>query len=129
MSLATDATNASGNAMANQEKYMESYGGKLQQISTQVDAFWLSFYNSDATKFVLDAIVQITKQINNLADSFGAGKVAILGFLGAIGTIAGYRNIKHSGGRHKSQYVCLNEYASEALSVRRTSFYNKSAYS
>lgn len=84
MNLANEATNASGNAEANQEKWEESVNGKMQKISTQWDSFWLNFYNSDFVNGSLDAIVSITGALDNLSESLGGGTTAALAFAGAL---------------------------------------------
>ena len=76
MSIADAASVTSGNAEANQEKYEESVNGKLQKISTQWDAFWLSVYDSKTTDFVLDFLIKLTGGIDNLAQSLGGGLTA-----------------------------------------------------
>ena len=69
MSLADQATTAQGNALANQEKYQESFAGKTQEIRTQMDAFWISFFNSDAVDGVLDFIINLIEGFNKLAET------------------------------------------------------------
>lgn len=102
MALAEESTNASGNAMSNQEKYLESYNGKLQQISTQMDAFWLSFYDSNVTKAVLDFLISLTKGFNNLADTISPIGALITAAFGTLSGIAGFKKLKNGGGRAKT---------------------------
>ena len=92
--LATEATNTLGNAEANQEKYLESYNGKLQQISTQMDAFWLSLFNSDAISKVLDGIIELTKWFNNLAEAITPIGALLTGFSGILLGITAGKYIK-----------------------------------
>lgn len=113
MELATEATNTSGNALENQEKYFDSYGGKLQQISTQTDAFWMSFYNSGVTKGALDVIIGITKGINKMSDSIGAGTTMAIGLVTALTGLSAVKTIKNGGGRDKK--FSLEEYATEQV--------------
>lgn len=80
MSIADTASVISGNAEANQEKYEESYNGKIQKITTQWDAFWLSVYDSKATDFVLDFLIKFTEGVDNLAQSLGGGTTAAMLF-------------------------------------------------
>ena len=61
MSLAEEATTANGNAEANQEKYMESTAGKLQAIKTQMQDFWVNFYNSGTVNGVLEFVHSLTE--------------------------------------------------------------------
>ena len=69
MSLAKEATTAQGNALANQEKFQESFAGKTQEIRTQMDAFWINFFNSDAVDNILDFVINLTEAFNGLADA------------------------------------------------------------
>lgn len=71
MSLAEEATNAQGNAEANQEKYMESFNGKVQAIKTQMDEFWLNFYNSDQVGGALDFVRGLTEGFTGLEKTLG----------------------------------------------------------
>ena len=71
MNLANEATTTSGNAEANQEKYMESFSGKIQAIKTQMDEFWLNFYNSDQVSGVLDFVQGLTEGFTGLEEAIG----------------------------------------------------------
>lgn len=71
MTLAGEATTTSGNAEANQEKYMESFSGKIQAIKTQMDEFWLNFYNSDQVSGVLDFVQGLTEGFTGLEEAIG----------------------------------------------------------
>ena len=90
MALAETASTAEGNALANQEKYEESMVGKMQQMQSQLDEFWIHFYNSDAVNGILDFLVNVTKGINDLSDAItplgalltGIGATGIFGGLG-----------------------------------------------
>ena len=93
MALAEEATITSGNAEENQEKYEESYGGKLQKISTQWDAFWLEIYDSDLTKGVLDMLIGVTGGLDNLVDSLGAGGAAFIAFMNTIAAAGLAKNL------------------------------------
>lgn len=71
MNLANEATTTSGNAEANQEKYMESFSGKIQAIKTQMDEFWLNFYNSDQVSGALDFVQGLTEGFTGLEEVIG----------------------------------------------------------
>ncbi len=71
MNLANEATTTSGNAEANQEKYMESFSGKIQAIKTQMDEFWLNFYNSDQVSGALDFVQGLTEVFTGLEEAIG----------------------------------------------------------
>ena len=63
MSLAEEATTANGNAEANQEKYMESTAGKLQAIKTQMQDFWVTFYNSGTVNGLTEGFTSLEKTL------------------------------------------------------------------
>lgn len=71
MSLAEEATTANGNAEANQEKYMESTAGKLQAIKTQMQDFWVNFYNSGSVNGVLEFVHSLTEGFTALEKTLG----------------------------------------------------------
>lgn len=71
MSLAEEATTANGNAEANQEKYMESTAGKLQAIKTQMQDFWVNFYNSGTVNSVLEFVHSLTEGFTSLEKTLG----------------------------------------------------------
>ena len=71
MNLANEATTTSGNAEANQEKYIESFSGKIQAIKTQMDEFWLNFYNSDQVSGALDFVQGLTEGFTGLEEAIG----------------------------------------------------------
>ncbi len=71
MTLAGEATTTSGNAEANQEKYMESFSGKIQAIKTQMDEFWLNFYNSDQVSGALDFVQGLAEGFTGLEEAIG----------------------------------------------------------
>lgn len=71
MSLAEEATTANGNAEANQEKYMESTAGKLQAIKTQMQDFWVDFYNSGTVNGVLEFVHSLTEGFMSLEKTLG----------------------------------------------------------
>ena len=90
MSLANEATEANGNALENQEKYEDSYIGKLQRLETEWKEFWLNLLNSDEFKKILDILIKIVSKINEFADSTNhAGLVlAGLGLASVVATLA-----------------------------------------
>jgi len=89
MSLATQATYSSGGALENQEKYLESVSGKLQKIGTQWDTLWVTLYNNDGTKKILDFVSGFISLLQDLVETLGT-----LGTVGGIGgLILGSRTI------------------------------------
>ena len=85
MQLAEQATNSQGSALENQEKYEESIAGKTQKIRTEMDSFWIDLYNSDATKGILDFVINLAEAFNELADNIGPVKALVATTFGVMG--------------------------------------------
>lgn len=97
MTLAENATVTSGNALANQEKYADSITGKLQSLRTEMDAFWIDLYNSDAAKNVLDFLKGLLKGITTLGKHIGQLQTLLLlltglSVIGARGKLFGTKD-------------------------------------
>lgn len=71
MELATEATEANGNALKNQEKYEESYAAKLQKLSTEGQTFWINFLDDESIKKIIDGLAALLKYINKIVDVIG----------------------------------------------------------
>ena len=63
--LATEAIEAEGNALANQEKYEESIAGKTQQLKNELSQFWIDTISSDKIETILDELKDLITEINN----------------------------------------------------------------
>ena len=87
MNLANEATKANGNALANQEKYEESYSGKLQRLQTEWQEFWMNLLNSEGFKKLLDVLTELISKINDFADSTSNAGLVIAG-LGLASIVA-----------------------------------------
>lgn len=87
MALAEEATNAEGNALANQEKYQDSYSGRLQDIATSWETFWLSIYNNGFTSAIIDVISTMLSGLNKLADVLGAIPLLISAIAAGAATV------------------------------------------
>lgn len=94
MELAESATLAHGNALANQEKYEDSYTGKITKIKTQWDEFWLVLLNSDQTKDVLDFVSGLTARLIDLEKAIGPIPTAIAGIIALISGKTGFSALK-----------------------------------
>lgn len=97
MQLAEDALNTSGNAMRNQEKYMESFNGKIQSISTGMETFWIHLFNSEAVGGFLDFINNAVELLNRFADATSSPIAGITAIATALAGIATFKG----GGREK----------------------------
>ncbi|MCR4720913.1 MAG: hypothetical protein K5655_04225 [Lachnospiraceae bacterium] len=59
MSLATEATNAEGNALAHQQEYVDSLAGHMQSLKTEMSALWMELLSSDTIKTFIDSIKEL----------------------------------------------------------------------
>ena len=101
MSLAEEATTANGNAEANQEKYMESTAGKLQAIKTQMQEFWVNFYNSDSVNGILEFVHSLTEGFTALEKTLGPMPALLTAVFAAMtvknATMAGLKFLSGGG--------------------------------
>ena len=67
MELATEATNAQGNAMANQQKYMDSLAGKVQSLKTEMSVLWMSLLDSDDIAEMIDSVKELIVSLQDSA--------------------------------------------------------------
>lgn len=72
MGLAAEATRTEGNAMDNYGKYMSSYTGKLQGLSTAMQTFAIHFLDSDSFKILIDTATTLVNILDKLVDTLGA---------------------------------------------------------
>lgn len=59
MNLATEATDADGNALAHQQQYVESLAGHMQSLKTEMSALWMELLDSDTIKTFIDSIKEL----------------------------------------------------------------------
>lgn len=81
--LAT-ANEASGSAMKENEKHLDSIQGKLDQFKSAFEAFSNSFIESDVVKFFVDAGTTILKILNSISSQCGITEIAITGLFMAL---------------------------------------------
>ena len=67
MNLATDAVNANGNALANQEKYEKSLAGHIQSLKTEFSALWIELLNSESLKDLIDSVKEMIVSLEDSA--------------------------------------------------------------
>ena len=77
MDLAEQATNSNGNALENNEKYIDSLSGKLQNLENVGKTAWIHILDSDALKSGVDVLSMLIE----LLDTF-VSKAGVLGTLG-----------------------------------------------
>ena len=68
MDLATEATNTNGNAMANQQKYLESSYGMIQKIKTNMEAFWIKMFDATPIEILLEFVKGLSAVESKLSD-------------------------------------------------------------
>ena len=81
--LAT-ANEASGSAMKENEKHLDSIQGKLDQFKSAFEAFSNSFIESDVVKFFVDAGTTILNILNSISSQCGITEIAITGLFMAL---------------------------------------------
>lgn len=83
MELAEQATNSNGNALQNNEKYIDSMSGKLQNLENVGKTAWIHILDSEALKSGIDVLSMLIE----LLDTF-VSKLGVIGTLGIGGGIA-----------------------------------------
>ena len=80
MQLATEATEANGNALANQEKYEASIAGRTQALKNEMSEFWINTLNSDMLKKITSELTKFVGELND-ANSVAGALVSTVGNL------------------------------------------------
>lgn len=102
MSMAEEATNANGNALENNQKWVDSFGGHLQSLENTAKSAWINILDSETIKGGADILNSLLKVVVGLVDTFGLLPTTA----GIGGIVAGFKNI----GREKcypSYRICL----------------------
>lgn len=69
MQMADEATyNSSGYARGLQEKYEESFNGRLQKLKTTGEEFWINFLNNEGTNMAIDSLTKLIELFTQLTD-------------------------------------------------------------
>lgn len=89
MELAEGAANASGSALENNEKYLESFSGQLQALKNEAKIAWINILDSDTLKGGVEILTTLLKILGELVDK--AGLFSSIG-IGA-GIYAGIKNV------------------------------------
>lgn len=126
MQLAEEATNAEGSALENQQKYMDSFAGKLQSLETEAKIAWINILDSDLLKGGVDLLSGLVKIVGQLVDKFGllnVASVGIGGFLGAknLGLAQVTENGIGLGGLFNSFRINANDYSDIINKIKSTS--------
>ena len=93
MELAEQATNSNGNALQNNEKYIDSMSGKLQNLENVGKTAWIHILDSEVLKSGIDVLSMLIELLDTL--------VSKVGLIGTIGLGVGlFRGIKNVGKRN-----------------------------
>lgn len=91
------AENAEGSALKENEAFLDSIEGKIQQFTNEVQEFWYNLISSDTVKAIIDVGTTIVDVIGNVVDKAGAlGDIGIL-FAGGLGFNKLYKNLFKKG--------------------------------
>lgn len=83
------AQNAEGSALEENEKYLDSIDGKMQQLSNQAQEFWFKLIDSETIKDGVDLLTDLLGVATDFVDTFG-----LLGTIGiGAGAFAGFKNV------------------------------------
>ena len=72
-----DANNAQGSALKENEKYLDSIQGKIDQFNNAVQTLWSNTLDSDVVKFFVDLATQLVK----IVDAVGPLNIALVGLV------------------------------------------------
>lgn len=95
------AENADGSALKENEKYLESIDGKIEQLTNSIQEFWYTVLDTDTVTWVLDSLTSIINLVTDLIDKFGV-LPSLMGTAG--GAFGVFQSIK-GGGRAKNFVV------------------------
>lgn len=85
----TAATNASGSAQEELNKYLDSIDGKMSQLENRAQEFWFKLIDSDAIKNGISLLTDLLELATKFVDTFG-----LFGTAGVIGgAFAGFKNV------------------------------------
>ena len=89
MQLAEEATNANGNALENNQKWVDSFGGHLQSLENTAKSAWINILDSETIKGGVDLLNILLERLTKFIDTVG-----VLPTLAGIGgVIAGFKNV------------------------------------
>ena len=76
-----DAMDAEGSALKENEKYLDSIQGKIDQFTNATQSMWNNFLNADTVKFFVELATQLVK----IVDAVGPLNVALVGLFAYLG--------------------------------------------
>lgn len=80
------SADSAGSAMSENEKYMDSIQGHIDQFTNAVQTMWMNFINTDATKFLVD----VGTGLVSVVDKVGVLKSTILILLGVVAPLKAF---------------------------------------
>lgn len=101
--------NSEGSALEENERYMQSIQGHLEQLKNS----WQQLWNSDIARDQIVPILDIVQALLDVANNLGLIKSAAIAAGAALGTFYGIKNIKDSGGRARFYYIRKVNYPAE----------------
>ena len=94
------AENATGSAAKENEAYLESIDGKLDQLTNKVQEFWDTFIDTDIVKAVIDFLTNLINLATDFVDTIGAFPILMTTVVAAISKFSGAK-LFTGGGRAK----------------------------
>lgn len=94
------AENATGSAAKENEAYLESIDGKLDQLTNKVQEFWDTFIDTDIVKAVIDFLTNLINLATDFVDTIGAFPILVTTVVAAISKFSGAK-LFTGGGRAK----------------------------
>lgn len=80
------SADSAGSAMAENEKYLDSIQGHIDQFTNAVQTMWMNFINADVTKFLVD----VGTGLVSVVDKVGVLKSTILILLGVVAPLKAF---------------------------------------
>lgn len=99
------ASNATGSAMAENEKYLDSIAGKFDQLKASFEAFSVSLVNNDLIK----TIVSLGTEVLNLVTSLQKIKILLPAIAGSVALIVSLRKSDQAAESAARAQSILNE--------------------
>lgn len=72
MSMAEEATNANGNALENNQKWVDSFSGRLQALENTAKSAWINILDSETLATGIDLLNGLLKVSTEIINTFGA---------------------------------------------------------
>lgn len=130
MNLANGAINSQGNALANNQKYLDSIAGHMQSLKTELSGLWLDLIGTDAITDVVDGLKALVQDLDrgmkniqpllNLAGSIIGGVLKMVSVIpagGLFGIVFGAKQIGKLKGTMTSIQTLMSSQSIEDLKI------------